>query len=40
MTNTPSAFKLINGGEVQKFAAKTGYGQNSFKTNNLPVNDF
>ena len=26
MTNTPSAFKLINGGEVKKLAAKTGYG--------------
>jgi hypothetical protein len=30
MTNTPSAFKIVNGGELHKIAAKTGYNQ-SFK---------
>jgi hypothetical protein len=38
MTNTPSAFKFVNGGEIQKIAAKTGYNQ-SFKGSTLPLHD-
>lgn len=38
MTNTPSAFKFVNGGEIQKLAAKTGYNQ-SFKGSSLPIQD-
>ena len=40
MNNTPSAFKFVNGGEVQKMAAKTGYGKNVFPNNSLPIQEF
>jgi hypothetical protein len=39
MTNTPSAFKIVNGGELHKIAAKTGYNQ-SFKQHSLQNQDF
>ncbi len=37
MTNTPSAFKFVNGSEIQKIATKTGYNQ-SFK-GTFPLHD-